>query len=195
MKLTLAVILSLAFTPVAAQDFEIGKAAYYAGDYATALQEWTPLAEAGDVDAQNWLGAIYSNGDGVLQDYAEALKWYKMAAEAGDVEGQSKLGNRYRLGIGLPQDDAEAFKWYRLAAVQNDASAQYSIGYMYRNGNGVLQDNVMAHLWLNIASANGGELAGRKRDELADSMTPAAIEKAQSMARECMSSGYTECGY
>jgi len=26
-------------------------------------------------------------------------------------------------------------------------------------------------------------------------MTPAAIQEAQAMARECMSSGYTKCGY
>ena len=45
--LILAAVLSLAFTPVAAQDFQKGLAAYQAGDYAAALQEWTPLAEAG----------------------------------------------------------------------------------------------------------------------------------------------------
>ena len=42
--------------PVAAQDFQKGLAAYQAGDYATALQEWTPLAEAGNADAQYNLG-------------------------------------------------------------------------------------------------------------------------------------------
>ena len=50
-------------------------------------------------------------------------------------------------------------------------------------------------MWYNIASANGQDQAGGYRDERADLMTPAAIEKAQAMARECMSSGYTKCGY
>ena len=45
----LATVLSLAFTPLAAQDFQKGLAAAQAGDYATALQEWAPLAEAGGV--------------------------------------------------------------------------------------------------------------------------------------------------
>jgi len=32
--------------------------AYHSGDYATALREWTPLAEQGDASAQNNLGMI-----------------------------------------------------------------------------------------------------------------------------------------
>ena len=52
----------------------------------------------------------------------------------------------------------------------------------------------MAHMWSNIGAANGNEGGGINRDEIAKEMTPAAIEKAQAMARECMSSGYTKCG-
>jgi hypothetical protein len=66
---------------------------------------------------------------------------------------------------------------------------------MYKNGQGVLQDNTMAHMWYNIGSANGNELGGNNRDILSKKMTPAAIEKAQVMARECMNSGYKKCGY
>ncbi len=39
-------------------DFQNGLTAYKSGDYATALREWTPLAEQGDAYAQTWLGAI-----------------------------------------------------------------------------------------------------------------------------------------
>ena len=38
--LVLATALSLAFTPVFAQDFQKGMSAYRAGDYATAVQKW-----------------------------------------------------------------------------------------------------------------------------------------------------------
>ena len=54
--------------------------------------------------------------------------------------------------------------------------------------------NAVAHMWYNIGAANGNELSGTNRDIVAKRMTPAAIEKAQAMARECMSSGYTKCG-
>ena len=86
-------------------------------------------------------------------------------------------------------------KWYRLAADQGVAKAQNNLGVMFEFGNGVLQDNTMAHMWYNIASANGDEESGKWRDKIATEMTPAAIEKAQAMARECMSSGYNKCGY
>ena len=85
-------------------------------------------------------------------------------------------------------------KWFRLAAEQGIAKAQSNLGTMYGNGKGVLQDNVMAHMWLNIGAANGNELGGTNRDKIAKKMTPAAIQEAQAMARECMSSGYTKCG-
>ena len=108
---------------------------------------------------------------------------------------QTNLGNSYREGEGVPQDYKEAMKWYRLAAKQGRALAQNNLGIMYEYGNGVLQDNTMAHMWYNIASANGHEKAGGYRDERAGLMTNPDISKAQSMARECMNSGYTKCGY
>jgi uncharacterized protein len=156
--MVLAFLMTLS-SPVTAQDFEKGLAAYNVGDYATALQEWTPLAEAGDDVAKYLLGIMYDNGKGVLQDYKEAVKWYRLAAEQGDAWGQLYLGG------------------------------------MYRHGKGVLQDNTMAHMWYNISAANGNESGGTNRDKVSKEMTPAAIEKAQAMARECMNSGYAKCGY
>ena len=73
----IATALSLAFTSVAAQDFQKGYAAYQAGDYATAIQEWTPseLKARECVSAQCNASAAHAtiNGQGVLQDYAEAV--------------------------------------------------------------------------------------------------------------------------
>ena len=66
---------------------------------------------------------------------------------------------------------------------------------MYDNGYGVLQDNVTAHMWYNIGAANGSERGGTNRDSIAEGMTQKAIEQAQAMARECLGSGYTKCGY
>jgi hypothetical protein len=43
--------------------------------------------------------------------------------------------------------------------------------------------------------ANGHELGGTNRDDIAKQMTLADISKAQAMARECMNSGYTKCGH
>ena len=127
-------------------------------------------------------------------DYTTAIKEFRPLAEQGNANAQSNLGVMYKNGDGVPQDYAEAVKWYRLAAEQGYAEAQTSVGFMYSTGQGVLQDNIIAHMWWNLAAANGDDKARELRIAIAKTMTPAAIEKAQAMARECMSSDYTKCG-
>ena len=56
--LTLAVLLGSAGVSASA-DFQKGLTAYESGDYATALREWTPLAQQGNADVQYHLGLIY----------------------------------------------------------------------------------------------------------------------------------------
>ena len=109
-----------------------GEAAYQRGDYATALRLFRSLADLGDAFAQDDLGVMYDNGQGVPQDFAEALKWYRLAANQGDAGGQANLGLMYAAGHGVPQDYAEAVKWLRLAADQGDAAAQYNLGSYVR---------------------------------------------------------------
>jgi len=191
----IALVLAFNAGSILAQDFQRGLASYHAGDWDTALKEWRPLAEQGYADAQSNLGVMYLNGTGVLQDYAEAMKWYRLAAEQGLASAQNNIGFMYENGNGVLQDYAEAVKWYRLAAEQGSAMAQYNLGVMYSKGKGVLQDNVMAHMWYNIAAANGAEKSGERRDERAGLMTSTDISKAQSMARECMSSNYKNCSW
>ena len=135
----LAFLLMLS-SPVAAQDFDKGLAAAQAGDYATALQEWTPLAESGNVIAQYNLGIMYDSGQGVIQDYKEAAKWYKLAAEQGYANAQLNLGRMYNYGEGVIRDYKEAVKWYRFAAERGNANAQHNLGILYYNGQGVIED-------------------------------------------------------
>ena len=85
-------------------------------------------AEQGDATAQNNLGAMYHQGQGVAQDYAEAVKWFRLAAAQGLAAAQSWLGSMYEQGQGVAQDYAEAVKWFRLAAAQGDAAAQSNLG-------------------------------------------------------------------
>ena len=48
-------------------------------------------AEAGDAEAQNNLGVMYANGEGVPQDDAEAVRWYGLAAEQGHARTGIRL--------------------------------------------------------------------------------------------------------
>ena len=59
----------------ASADFQKGLTAYNSGDYATALREWTPLAEQGDameylVIRRRWFDRYL-----LTQNLLEALPW------------------------------------------------------------------------------------------------------------------------
>jgi TPR repeat protein len=79
-------------------DFQKGLAAAASRDYATALREWTPLAEQGNASAQDWLGWLYLAGFGVPQNYKVAEKWYRLAALQGNVNASYRLADLYDLG-------------------------------------------------------------------------------------------------
>ena len=119
MRIVLMIVLFVAIAAaVSSQDFNKGAAAYHNGDYATALKEWKPLAEQGDVRAQLILGIMYSysNGIGVPQDSKEAVKWYRLAAEQGDALAQFNLGIMYGAGQGVLQDNVLAHMWFNVSA-------------------------------------------------------------------------------
>ena len=50
-----------------------GYQSYLKGDYEAAYNEWLPLAELGDAEAQYNLGVLYDEGAGVEQDLATAV--------------------------------------------------------------------------------------------------------------------------
>jgi hypothetical protein len=191
-KTTLAMLILCACLALPAQaGFEDGLAAYKRGDYATALKEWQPLAEAGNADAQYNLGLMYYNGRGVPQDHREAVKWYRLAAEQGYALAQYNLGVMYVNGRGVPQDDKESVKWFRLAAEQGYALAQNNLGVMYVNGRGVPQDKVLAYALFNLAAASDPSYnkAISNRNAIAKEMTPREIEAGQALTMELAQPG------
>lgn len=112
-------------------------------------------AEQGDAMAQNNLGNMYLNGNGVPQDYTEANMWLCLAANQGSAEAQVTLGAMYANGEGVPEDYKEAMKWFRLAAEQGNARAQNNLGSTYRRGLGVPQDYAEAAKWYRLAAEQG----------------------------------------
>ena len=188
------ILLNLSLTPAIAADNQKGLDAYLNGDYATAMREWKPLAEQGDVSAQYNLGLLYENGLGVAQDAFEAVKWYRRAAVQGDASAQYNLGVIYDEGHDVPQDYAEAAKWYQQAAEQGDTSAQSNVGVLYDNGRGVPHDHITAYMWFSIAASQGNKLAHKNKDEIAKQMSSDDVDKAQAMVRDCVDRDYKPCG-
>jgi len=56
-----------------AADFGVGVKAYNRGDYTTALRISRQFADQGDTAAQNNLGVMCENGQGVTQNYVQRI--------------------------------------------------------------------------------------------------------------------------
>lgn len=109
-----------------AQDCEIRGGEYVAydrADYRTSLNVWLPQAQAGDKEAQTYVGEIYEKGLGVPPDYAVAVAWYRKAAAQGHTRAQINLGYLYEKGLGVEKDPVQALSWYRQAAGLKEAMA------------------------------------------------------------------------
>jgi TPR repeat protein len=148
------------------------------------IDEIKVLANQGDHDAQNKLGAAYYNGTGVEKNMAEAARWFRQAAEKGYAKAQHNLGIMYYVGEGVPHDEAEAVKWFSRAAEQGLAAAQHNLGVMYHQGKDIPKDPVMAFMWLSLASEQKYEEAIKYRNDLTPQMTPAQLEEARTRARD-----------
>ena len=128
-------------------QFEQAAAAYQADNYKQAFRLWQPLAQQGDAMAQNNLGAMYNNGQGVVQSYQQAMAWFQKAANHGDAAGQHNLGEMYEKGQGIAQNYQQALAWYQKAANQGVAQVQNNLGAMYANGLGVAKNYQQAKAW------------------------------------------------
>jgi TPR repeat protein len=112
-------------------------------------------AEQGDADAQEALGLMYAEGQGVEQDFKEAVKWYQKAADQGNADAQETLGLYYETGLPGGKDFKEAVKWYQKAADQGNDGGQFGLGRMYYHGDGVEQDFKEAVKWFQKAAEQG----------------------------------------
>jgi Sel1 repeat len=83
-------------------------------DYEGAMKWLRMSADQGNVEAEDRVGLMYYDGEGVPQDYTEAVRWYKAAANKGNAHAQWQLVAMYQKGIGVPQDLEELKRWARL---------------------------------------------------------------------------------
>lgn len=138
-------------SPLTAQ----GLAAFSAGRYAEALNEWQRAAQAGDGQAALYVGMMNDLGRGVPQDSKAARTWYERAAALGNPPAMFNIGTLYDSGNGVPRDRAVAADWYRKAAAQGMGRAAYALGLMYEAGDGVPGDRGQAMRYFRQALASG----------------------------------------
>lgn len=183
-KIFVAMIFALGMHAGAMAGLTEGANAYNARNYALALKEVTPLAKAGNPDAQHLLGLMYYMGRGVPRDYKQALAWHRKAALQGKADAQYVVGAMYYTGNSVPQDQNTAVSWFRKAAEQGHAEAQHALGLMYRyHVAGMPQDVVLAYMLWNLAAASGNMNATEQRASIARQMTQEQIEEGRAMSR------------
>jgi hypothetical protein len=101
-----------------------GEDLYESENYQEAFKYFIEVAQQGYPNAQNYLGYMYLNGQGVDQDNSKALEWYEKAATLGHAPSQYSLGYMYHQGVGVATDLVRATFWYQKAADQGNEEAK-----------------------------------------------------------------------
>lgn len=125
--------------------------------YQTAARCYRQAAELGLSEAQNNLGVLYKDGQGVGQDFEAAAHWFRLSAEQDNTLAQLNLGWLYHAGKGVSQNADSARYWYLRAATKGHTSAQLNLGILCLQQ----QDTAVGIHWLQKAAEQGSEGARR----------------------------------
>ena len=88
-----------------------------------AVERFSGLAEAGDMQAQLEMCERYYHGERTEQDLAEALKWYERASIHGQPDAQYRLGLMHAAGEGVERNLPQAYIMLKMAAVNGQEAA------------------------------------------------------------------------
>ncbi|MBU2709194.1 sel1 repeat family protein [Zooshikella marina] len=138
------------------------KAAYESNDTETAIALFTYLAQKGVAKACQYLGVIYSYGDGVLNTEARGKKWQKMLidilqrrADDGDIDAMYELAKHYLHGEFVIRNGNKAKSLFFNAANRHHAGAQFQLAMLYKVGtNSCPADHDLYRYWLMKAAYN-----------------------------------------
>jgi cell division septation protein DedD len=132
-------------------DTKAGFDLWNRGDFYGAVQEWRPLAIAGDPVAQYNLAKAYQLGRGLPLDMKMAESWYGKAAQQGHIPSRDNYG----LLLFQNGDRAAAMPYIEESAGRSEPRAQYVLGTALFNGDTLKKDWVRAYALMTRASAAG----------------------------------------
>jgi uncharacterized protein len=168
----------------ASADGVAGFQAYEKGDYATALKEFLPLAEAGQTSAEAAVGQMYFEGKGMAPDLKQAARFLEPAAAKGNARAQYLLGKLYLTGEGVAGvDPVKAAALTKAAADQGLVDAQVDTCAFYYQGVGVPKDLVQAYLYANLAAQQGSPDGTAILTLLQQDMKPEDVVKGDQAVR------------
>ena len=143
------------------------------------VRSWAPL-ERGTEEA--W--AAYQAGE-----FPKAVPAFERLAKLGHPVAEWLMGNIYFFGQGVPRNFVRAREMFEHAAEQGYFPAFAPTAQMHEQGLGTPPDPSKAYLWYNVAAAQLPDSIERtdmikRRETVADQLTPAQIEAAQKRANK-----------
>jgi len=185
------VLMTLGAAQAQLTPFEVYKLASV-GDKA-AIQRLTALGQAGNAEAEYWLGGMYYLGEGVPKDLAIGIQWYQKAAGKGYSAAREMLESlptelKLRAGGG----DAQALAQLKTLADKGDSQAQSALGFIYYAGFGVPRDTVQAVYWYRKAALQGDAYSAASLGDIyatGDGGMPKDVSEAVSWRKKAAEGG------
>ena len=115
-------------------EYEQGMKLFADKKYKDALKEFTPAAEAGNVNAALKVAEINERGLGMwFSDSKEAMKWYAQAAKLGSPEAALKIAKAIDNGD-YKGTAKEMLDYYLMACALNQADVFYRVSNLFKTG-------------------------------------------------------------
>ncbi len=155
MRILFGLLLASLSMSLSAGPLQDAEAASERGDFKSAVEILTPLAESGDVDALGNLGNAYGFGRGVDKDFAKAYGYWSRAADKHLATAMFNIAVLHWTGQGdLAKDQAQAAVWYKKAAEHRHDQAMITLSSIYATGQGLEKNRQLAVAWASLAATN-----------------------------------------
>jgi TPR repeat protein len=165
--------------PEIAAAFNVGLAAYDAGDYEKAFRAWWDL-QFEDIAAMRNVAMMLRKGQGTTKDPKKAEEIYQRAAEAGLPTAQYDLADMLLKGEAGPPDLESALPLLQAAAAANHPVAQFQLGQLYETGAPplVVQNAELARQLYAAAAGHGMKDAAARLAAMGQA-TPPPVQSTQ----------------
>ena len=121
-------------------------------------------AQAGDDDAQFYLGALYSAGVGRPRSDQEAFRWFSRATDQGHSHAMLIVAGLYASGRGVTKDNVKAYCWAYIVASagkleedRNGARQLMSLLMKRMTSDEIGRAVVAARAWRAVRTAGAGK--------------------------------------
>jgi Sel1 repeat len=147
-------------------------------------------AQAGDDDAQFYLGALHSAGVGRTRSDAEAFRWFSRAADQGHAHAMLIVAGLYASGRGITKDNVKAYSWAYIVASaskldedRNGARQLMSLLMKKMTSDEIGHAVVAARAWRAVRTTGAAKASNIERTVEQDQAAPAAPPPAPAVVQ------------